>query len=277
MIVYLPDGKNPAAADILRVSGRNLKVQSARETPPEGEAVLGWCCKGRSWAKARGAAVLVAGKLHVIRRGKLHRVLVKPLGWLPVVQTADDSKGWVSVCRLRPWPLLLLLALMALPVWSASSDPGPVPSVSSLFHYEGQMSEWSAEEEPEEGGEIDYTTFQSIPDPTVWKEGSATQDLLLVNPEGNSVDLAPRVFVDLDGDGQFSSTECVYNPLMQDESGEIADLGTLIAPGCQIESVELNRSLAAGTYRACVSFDSYLSGSHDLANPLTFTFSLEVV
>lgn len=122
-----------------------------------------------------------------------------------------------------------------------------------------------------------YTTFQSVSKSDAhWKAGQTTQQIVLANPEGNPVDMAPHIYVDFDANGDFSDDECVYNPITKNSAGNVESYGLFIRPGQQIDSVELTRDISAGTYAARVTYTAVTTDSHELANPMSFDFTLEV-
>jgi len=120
-----------------------------------------------------------------------------------------------------------------------------------------------------------YTTFESVPDCT-WVAGTTTQPIRLVNAAGNPVDLAPHVYVDVNGDGEFAEDECVWNPVEYDDEGNVTSWGALIAPGNQVSQIEIDREIPEGTYAAHVTFTALLLETHDLTNPMSFDFTVTV-
>lgn len=122
-----------------------------------------------------------------------------------------------------------------------------------------------------------YTTFQSVSKSDAhWKAGQTTQQIVLANPEGNPVDMAPHIYVDFDGNGDFSDDECVYNPITKNSTGTVESYGLFIRPGQQIDTIELTRDVPVGTYAARVTYTAVTTDSHELANPMSFDFTLEV-
>ena len=126
---------------------------------------------------------------------------------------------------------------------------------------------------------INYASYEASCDST-WKADRLTQDCKLSLPAtcthegetgGNPVDSAPTVYVDLNGDGEFSDSEAVYNA--PDESG----YGKLLAAGSEVESIELNQKVPAGEYSAMTVWRSVLSSDHKTpAGSSSFTWALTV-
>ena len=121
------------------------------------------------------------------------------------------------------------------------------------------------------------TTFQSPrEDEATWQANSITQHFTLANPTGNSVDMAPHIYVDLNENGAFEEDECVFNPIERDGAGNVVDWGCFIAPGKQIDSITLSRTIPEGTYAARLSFTALDTRTHEEANPMSFAFTLHV-
>ena len=119
------------------------------------------------------------------------------------------------------------------------------------------------------------TIFQSpSEDQTTWQANATTQHVTLANPAGNAVEMAPHIHVDLDGSGSFEDGECVFNPIVRDEAGNVVDWGCFIAPGKQIDSITLSRTIPEGTYAARLSFTALDVRTHGETNPMSFEFTL---
>lgn len=123
----------------------------------------------------------------------------------------------------------------------------------------------------------EHTTFQSTPDET-WDEApaGARVPLLIANPDGNPVDLAPHVYIDCNDDGEMTADECVWNAPAFDEAGNTTDYGSFLKPGTQIDAIELLRAVPAGTHEGAVQYAAVHAGTKQAANGMTMRFSVQV-
>lgn len=181
---------------------------------------------------------------------------------------------YARVLHLRKWLLLLPLALCALLLCLSLTFCGS--GGSSLGFLDGQKS---TGETSKPVVSIDYASYDASVDST-WNADRLTQDFKLSLPMtcthegetgGNPVDSSPSVYVDLDGNGTFDDSECVYNA--PDSSG----YGKLLAAGSEVDSIELNRKVPAGTYKARTVWRSVLSSDHKTpAGNASFDWALTV-
>lgn len=113
-----------------------------------------------------------------------------------------------------------------------------------------------------------YTSFESVPD-AVWRTDSKEQSVVLKNLEGNSVELAPVIYVDLDNNGDFEDSECIFN---KDES-------IRIKAGEALNAIEINKDIPVGKYNAEVvykAFEKSSDGKDIPANGVNFNFKIKV-
>lgn len=82
---------------------------------------------------------------------------------------------------------------------------------------------------------------------------------------------SPSIWVDIDGNNQFSNNESVYNA--PDKTG----YGAFIRPGCEVNRIKLTQSVPAGTYSARTVWRSVLaSDGKTPASSTSFDFTLTV-
>lgn len=136
---------------------------------------------------------------------------------------------------------------------------------------------------------ISYAAYASMADQT-WNAGETSQEVSIWLPatathtdedgtdvtEDNPVYAAPHIYVDLNSDGEFSSGECVWNPMEYDEEGRVTNVGQLLMPGHEVTSIELTQPLEAGTYDAELVWTGVTIDTKELANPMSFRFGLTV-
>ena len=115
-----------------------------------------------------------------------------------------------------PLALCALLPFLSLSLCSGSSG-------SSLGLLDGQTSISRQTSKPILS--TSYASYSATPD-TVWQAGQTRQDMVLLLPAtctvkgeegGNPVLPSPSIAVDLNGDGEFSDSDIVYNT--PDETG----------------------------------------------------------
>lgn len=121
----------------------------------------------------------------------------------------------------------------------------------------------------------EYTTFQSTPDAT-WEAGARDVPLLIANPTGNPVDMAPHVYLDVNADGAFTEDECLFNPIVYRLDNSVDSYGSFIAPGTQLDSITLTHPIDAGTYEGAVVYTALHVDSHTPANGMTMHFTVTV-
>lgn len=186
--------------------------------------------------------------------------------WKRIGTVTGDEGEKVLAMRRRKLTilglLLLAIAVIQLLVWMMFGQN----AIKNTIDYVGSATGLIQTNEDVEAEISGYTSFESIPESVSWTAGASEQPIVLKNLEGNDVDLAPRIYVDLDGDGELSDDECVYNE----------DCSKRIAPGNQLDSVELDKEVPAGTYYAEVRYSAYMEGTDAEANGMTFGFTLTV-
>lgn len=185
-----------------------------------------------------------------------------------------DENSYIRVMRRRKFPIvLILIAVFLFSVVICMANPGwfTYHSGQKSATYIGEKGKDSGSDKTTSGKNAngnDYTSFKSVPDTLTWSASSFEQSIPLVNLEGNTVDLAPLIYVDLNHDGNFSDSECVYN----------ADAAERLAPGHSVDKVTLTREIPAGTCPAEVkylAFDGKKADGTDLqANGMNFDFNV---
>ena len=222
---------------------------------------------------------LKAGKRYHAARMELDqkRRLFRVGDCVKIERDCDQAPFYALVLHLRKWVLLLPLAIAALLLCLSLAFCGSSGSGgSSLGFLDGQKS---TGETSKPVVSIDYASYDASVDST-WKADSLTQDFKLSLPStcthegetgGNPVDSSPSVYVDLDGNGAFDDSECVYNA--PDETG----YGKLLAAGSEVDSIELTQKVPAGEYSAMTVWRSVLASDHSQpAGQSSFTWALTV-
>lgn len=135
---------------------------------------------------------------------------------------------------------------------------------------------------PDDG---EYAYFSSIGRQT-WASGRVEQRLTIsnptyvTNPDGTQskqpVKLAPHIYVDLDGNGEFSDDECVWNPVTYDRDGRITDYGSFLEPGDKVDEITLTRELGPGTYDARLEYTAVRRDTGELVSGKYYDFALTV-
>lgn len=208
--------------------------------------------------------------------GQLRQVVYEKSGafnrfwWKPVgAVESEDGASYVRVMKRRKLAILavvfLALAIIELIVWLTTSQNAVKNAVDYIGSTTGLVNTNSDVKAQIE----EYTSFESIPETIDWKAGTLEQPITLKNLDGNTVELAPQIYVDLDSDGSFSDDECVYN----------ADMSRRIQAGNSVSSITLDHEVPAGTYDAEVvyrAFDRADDGTETAVNGMNFSFTLEV-
>ena len=182
----------------------------------------------------------------------------------------------VRVLHLRRWLLLLPLLLAALLLSLSLSLCSPSSSPDFLS---GMTGTAGATSKPVVS--VDYAAYDATVD-SRWVADSMTQDFRLSLPStckyakgktgGNPILSSPSIWVDMDGNNQFSDNECVYNA--PDKTG----YGAFIRPGCEVNHIKLTQSVPAGTYSARTVWNSVLARDGKTpAGSTSFDFTLTVV
>lgn len=224
--------------------------------------------------------VLVGRTVHFLHKPKKRRgVFVREGGCvrLAFVDLPGELLGSpVRVLHLRKWllllPLLLAVTLLCLTLTLCGSGS------SSPDFLSGMTGSADAVQKPVIS--VDYAAYDATVD-SVWKADTLTQDFRLSLPAtckyakgktgGNPILSSPSIWVDIDGNNQFSDNECVYNA--PDKTG----YGAFIRPGCEVNRIKLTQSVPAGTYSARTVWRSVLaSDGKTPASSTSFDFNLTV-
>ncbi len=223
--------------------------------------------------------VLVGRTVHFLHKPKSRRgVFVREGGCvrLAFVDLPGELLGSpVRVLHLRRWLLLLPLLLAALLLCLSLSLCSPSSSPDFLS---GMTGTAGATSKPVVS--VDYAAYDATVD-SVWKADTLTQDFKLSLPAtcayskgkegGNPIISSPSVSVDLNHDGKYSDSECVYNPAGKD------GYGAFLRPGCEVNRIKLTQSVPAGTYSARTVWRSVLaSDGKTPASSTSFDFKLTV-
>lgn len=244
----------------------------------------GWEMFALSFRRSEGTfrglpPVLVGRTVHFLHKPKKRRgVFVREGGCvrLAFVDLPGELLGSpVRVLHLRRWLLLLPLLLAALLLLLSLSLCSPSGSPDYLS---GMTGTADAVQKPVIS--VDYASFDATVD-SVWVADSMTQDFTLSLPAtcqyakgkegGNPIISSPSVSVDLNHDGKYSDSECVYNPAGKD------GYGAFIRPGCEVNRIRLTQSVPAGTYSARTVWNSVLaSDGKTPAGSTSFDFTLTV-
>lgn len=225
--------------------------------------------------------VLVGRTVHFLHKPKKRRgVFVREGGCvrLAFVDLPGELLGSpVRVLHLRKWllllPLLLAATLLCLTLTLCGSGSSSPDFLSGMTGTAGAVQKPVIS--------VDYAAYDATVD-SVWKADTLTQDFRLSLPAtckyakgktgGNPILSSPSIWVDIDGNNQFSNNECVYNA--PDKTG----YGAFIRPGCEVKSIKLTQPVPAGTYSARTVWRSVLaSDGKTPASSTSFDFTLTVV
>ena len=208
-------------------------------------------------------------------RGKRKRSIIwRDLGAV-VVENATGY-GFAEIVVLRRWPFLLLPVLAALVLCLSLVFCAPAPDGGSLGFLDGAKSSGGTSQPVVS---IDYASYDASVDST-WVADTVSQDVKLTLPATcthggetgrNPVASSPSLYVDMDGNGDFDESECVYNA--PDSSG----YGKLLSAGSEVDSIELDQAIPAGQYTAMTVWRSVLASDHSQpAGQSSFTWALTV-
>lgn len=222
-----------------------------------------WVKAGKYWHAAR---------LETDRK----RLFFRAAGCVRAERDKDGFQFYTRVYHLRKWVLLLPLALCALLLCLSLSLCSP----SFSPDYLAGMTGTAGADQNTPVVSVDYAAYDASVD-SCWKAGSMTQDFRLSLPAtckyakgktgGNPILSSPSIWVDMDGNNQFSDTECVYNA--PDKTG----YGAFIRPGCEVNRIKLTQSVPAGTYSARTVWNSVLARDGKTpAGSTSFDFNLTV-
>lgn len=224
--------------------------------------------------------VLVGRTVHFLHKPKKRRgVFVREGGCvrLAFVDLPGELLGSpVRVLHLRKWLLLLPLLLAATLLCLTLTLCGSGSSSSDFLS--GMTGTAGAVQKPVIS--VDYAAYDATVD-SVWKADTLTQDFRLSLPAtckyakgktgGNPILSSPSIWVDIDGNNQFSNNECVYNA--PDKTG----YGAFIRPGCEVNRIRLTQPVKAGTYSARTVWNSVLERDGKTpAGSTSFDFTLTV-
>lgn len=262
-----------------RLSGELFPADFDADTEP------GWEIFALSFRRSEGTfrglpPVLVGRTVHFLHKPKKRRgVFVREGGCvrLAFVDLPGELLGSpVRVLHLRKWllllPLLLAATLLCLTLTLCGSGS------SSPDYLAGMTGTAGATSKPVVS--VDYAAYDATVD-SVWKADTLTQDFRLSLPStckyakgktgGNPILSSQSIWVDIDGNNQFSDNECVYNA--PDKTG----YGAFIRPGCEVNRIKLTQSVPAGTYSARTVWNSVLArDGKSPAGSTSFDFALTV-
>lgn len=222
-----------------------------------------WVKAGKYWHAAR---------LETDRK----RLLSRSGGCVRAARDKDGFQFYARVYHFRKWLLLLPLLLAALLLCLSLTLCGSGSSSPDFLL--GMTGTAGAVQKPVVS--VDYAAYDATVD-SVWVADSMTQDFKLSLPAtcryakgrtgGNPILSSPSVFADLNNDGKYSDTECVYNPAGKD------GYGAFLRPGCEVNRIRLTQSVPAGTYSARTVWNSVLERDGKTpAGSTSFDFKLTV-
>lgn len=282
-------------ASDLRVAGESHRVCVDASWSPRKVQRIGEVTRAGHGAPRKGEPKLHVGD-HMVRV-RPYKPKTSPfrrrVGWVHVTSDAPDpegslpQEGFLKVVAVRKAAVIalvvaILAALLLLVSLLTGVEPQWVPT-----YLADQTGISSDDSKPT--ATVSYATYESTPD-TTWKAGTTEQDVTLRLPatvtyadsDGNQqttdnpVVAAPSIWVDFNGDGDFSKDECVFNPPAYDKDGNVTDPGQLLEPGKEISHVTLTRTIPAGTYKAMTLWTPRMADGGAPANPMTFQWNLTV-
>lgn len=230
--------------------------------------------------------ILVGRTVHHLREPKDRKGIFVRSGYSVRLAYVDDPEDpedgefltgcYARVLHIRRWLLLLPLLLAALLLCLSLSLCSPSSSPDFLS---GMTGTAGATSKPVVS--VDYAAYDATVD-SIWKADTLTQDFRLSLPStckyakgkegGNPIISSPSVMVDLNHDGKYSDSECIYNP-----AGKTG-YGAFLRPGCEVNRIKLTQSVPAGTYSARTVWNSVLARDGKTpAGSTSFDFTLTVV
>lgn len=272
----------------VKIAGQTFPGADPATFSPEHHQRIG---EIRTWTKrgkARTSCVVINGKHYPLFSPVPHgRFFRRRAGWVRATDVPGTTTGFVQVVRLRKSAVasaVLALFALVLAFFSMGSGVSPTNMPSYLADQAGIVKS-----NAEASATITYAAYESTPDQS-WKAGETHQATRLALPasvtstdsEGNEttsenpVIAAPRIYVDLDGDGAFSEEECVFNPITYAEDGSVADRGEFLRAGNEVDEIDLTRPLDAGTYAARTSWTPLSAEDGSECNPMSFDWNLIV-
>lgn len=230
--------------------------------------------------------ILVGRTVHHLREPKDRKGIFVRSGYSVRLAYVDDPEDpedgefltgcYARVLHIRKWLLLipLLIAALFLALTLTFCGSGS-PSPDYLAGMTG-----TAAATPKPVTSVDYASYDSSSDATISAD-SYEVDFKLSLPAtckyskqhegGNPIMSSPSIWVDMDGNNQFSDNECVYNA--PDKTG----YGAFLKPGTEVNRVKLSKTLKPGIYRARVVWESVLLDGKTPAGSASFDFKLTVV
>lgn len=229
--------------------------------------------------------ILVGRTVHHLREPKDRKGIFVRSGYSVRLAYVDDPEDpedgefltgcYARVLHIRRWLLLLPLLLAAFLLCLSLSLCSPSSSPDFLS---GMTGTAGATSKPVVS--VDYAAYDATVD-SIWKADTLTQDFRLSLPStckyakgkegGNPIISSPSVMVDLNHDGKYSDSECIYNP-----AGKTG-YGAFLRPGCEVSRIKLTQSVPAGTYSARTVWNSVLARDGKTpAGSTSFDFTLTV-
>lgn len=229
--------------------------------------------------------ILVGRTVHHLREPKDRKGIFVRSGYSVRLAYVDDPEDpedgefltgcYARVLHIRRWLLLLPLLLAALLLTlslSLCSSSGSPDFIAGMTATAGATHKQVVS--------VDYCALDASVDST-WKADSLTQDFRLSLPAtckyakgkegGNPIISSPSIMVDLNHDGKYSDSECIYNP-----AGKTG-YGAFLRPGTEVNRIKLTQSVPAGTYSARTVWRSVLaSDGKTPASSTSFDFNLTV-
>lgn len=264
------------------------RLSGEREPFPadfDADIIPGWEIFALSFRRSEGTfrglpPVLVGRTVHFLHKPKKRRgVFVREGGCvrLAFVDLPGELLGSpVRVLHLRRWllllPLLLAATLLCLTLTLCGSGSSSPDFLSGMTGTAGATSKPVVS--------VGYAAYDATVD-SVISADSLVQDFRLSLPAtckyskgregGNPIISSPSVSVDLNHDGKYSDTECVYNPAGKD------GYGAFLRPGTEVDRITLTQKVPAGTYNARTVWRSVLSSDGKTpAGSTSFDFTLTV-
>lgn len=219
---------------------------------------------------------------HLIHKGNFNHGRYRRVGYAMVYgPEGNEENAYVSICRWNELPLLSLLVGIALiigGIWSIpKKDDLPQPEATfdtTQDNTQATITDHGKKPNVNVEGSIIYQS-PAVENET-WKAGSLEQEFLISNPASNTDDLAGHIYVDLNGDGELSEDECVYNPITYAEDGSVESYGKFISPGNELTDITITQKIPKGKYKAALQFTAVDIATKTLDNSMNFDFELTV-